>query len=398
MPVQLAPGLTLGPFTLEEKIALGGMAEIWVAQERTSSGTQQVGLKILQPFFNNEPTFLEMFRDEVNIAQRLKHQNIVQVYGGSEFDGHLLQSMELVDGTDVRKLLMQLARAGTWFPAPLALLVGREVARGLYYAHNRKNDAGEPLGIVHRDISPHNVMLTRAGAVKILDFGIARAAERLTRTRTGVVKGKLAYMAPEQALAANVTPRTDIFSLGVVLWEMLAMQRLFKAKDDAAILELVIRAEIPSLRGINNVVPADADDLIRSMLAQDPKKRPANMRVVENLITRVLAKNYNADDYTSDALAAWLGVHLAAKAKAPGGRRAGQTAVLPPEDTAAPTPDIPTKQLETPSQEDLMGPAGYSDDGDTRTVVPVDTVVDTLPPDDREADKTIPVPMPNLDD
>ena len=125
--------------------------------------------------------------------------------------------MEILDGKDLRRLLSTVARASTRVPVPLALVIAREVSRALAYAHSRRTDDGRPLNIVHRDISPHNVMVTREGRVKLLDFGIARAAERLTRTRTGVVKGKVSYMAPEQALAVGVTQRTDIFATGVVL-------------------------------------------------------------------------------------------------------------------------------------------------------------------------------------
>src|SRR5688572_11333405 len=217
------------------------MAEIWSARR----DGQAVALKILQPMFSKDQSFRAMFQDEVDIATKLTHANIVEVYGAHEIDGFVFQSMELIEGRDLRRVLSALARASRWFPVRFALYVGQHVARALAYAHARRGEDGRSLEIVHRDVSPHNVMIAMDGRVKVLDFGIARAAERLARTRPGVVKGKIPYMAPEQALAVGVTPQTDIFALGVVLWETLAMRRLFRAESDPELLQLVVRAEVP---------------------------------------------------------------------------------------------------------------------------------------------------------
>ncbi len=317
-PVPLSNGLRIGPFTLRERVALGGMAEIWSATEHTVGGDRTVALKVLLPFFYAESTFRSMFQDEVNIARRLVHPNILQVYAGHDLGGHLIQSMELVDGTDLRRLLMRLARVGQWFPVPLALAIARESARALAYVHERTNDAGEPMHIVHRDISPHNLMVTRSGAVKVLDFGIAHAAERLTRTRTGVIKGKLGYMAPEQALAEAITPRVDVFALGVVLWEMLAMQRLFKAPSEAETLELVIQADVPPIGTVNDVVPEEIRTLLARMLARDPAERPQSMGAIDAALTGVLQLHYDGQHGASD-LADWIAQHLAVPTRKPGG-------------------------------------------------------------------------------
>lgn len=314
-PVPLRTGLALGPFTLGERVALGGMAEIWSA---TDADGREVALKVLLPFFYAETTFRSMFQDEVNIARRLVHPNILQVYDGHDLGGHFIQSMELVDGSDLRRLLMRLSRVGQWFPVPLALAVGLEVATALAYVHERTNDAGEPMHIVHRDISPHNVMVTREGVVKVLDFGIAHAAERLTNTRTGVIKGKLGYMAPEQALAEPITARVDVFALGVVLWEMLAMQRLFKAKSEAETLELVIQANVPSIRSVNDVVPDEVQTLLRQMLARDPAARPQSMGAVEAALRGVLVLHYPGQ-HDRAAMADWIAQHLAVPKRKPGG-------------------------------------------------------------------------------
>ncbi len=298
--VRLTPGVELGPFRLEQKLALGGMAEIWTAWHQTT----RVALKILLPHYATEPGFRAMFQDEVNIATRLKHPNIVEVFGAYDESGHLFQMMELIEGRDLRRVLSQVARAGSRIPVPIALAVGRDLARALGYAHGRRGEDGRPLSIVHRDVSPHNVMISDAGQVKLLDFGIARAAERLARTRTGVIKGKVSYMAPEQALAVGVTPQTDIFAAGVVLWEMLAMQRLFRAATDAEALELVVRAEVPPIQDFNPDVPKDAAELLARMLQQRAPNRPDSMREVELILARVL--NRLRADFSEADMAAWL--------------------------------------------------------------------------------------------
>ncbi|MCB9646666.1 MAG: protein kinase [Deltaproteobacteria bacterium] len=285
--VALEPGARLGAFVLEGQVAVGGMAEIWSAH-RVTDGARRA-LKVLRPELSRDPAFHGMFEDEVRIATALSHRNIVAVFGVEEASGHLFQVLELVDGWDLRRVLSHLVRTGRQLPVPLALFVAREVAAGLAYAHTRTNDAGKPLNIVHRDVSPHNVMLAADGRVLVLDFGIARAAERTSRTRTGVIKGKLAYMAPEQALAVGVTPQTDIFALGVVLWEMLALERLFAGASDAEVVERVVKADVPPIRDLNPEVPDAVAQLLARMLAQRAPDRPATMLEVRAILDQVLA-------------------------------------------------------------------------------------------------------------
>jgi eukaryotic-like serine/threonine-protein kinase len=324
----------LGPFVLEEKLALGGMAEIWSAKREG----ELVALKILQPMFSKDQSFRAMFQDEVDIATRLTHANIVQVYGAHEYDGWVMQSMELIEGRDLRRLLSSLARAGRWFPVRFAMYLGQQVARALAYAHARRGDDGRPLEIVHRDVSPHNVMVARDGRVKVLDFGIARATERLARTRPGVVKGKIPYMAPEQALAVGVSPQTDIFALGVVLWETLAMRRLFRGESDPEVLQQVVRAEIPPLTESNEKVPDDVAALIHRMLAQRAADRPASMQEVENELGRMLARHFG--EVAQADFAAWAEPFLEGQKRAP---------TMVQEDPTEPNP--------APEEEDLSNEA-----------------------------------------
>lgn len=353
---RLVAGETLGPFLLVEKLALGGMAEIWHAERDGES----VALKILQPMFAKEKSFRAMFQDEVNIATKLTHANIVQVFGVHEEDGLVFQSMELIAGKDLRRLLSGLARAGQWFPVRHALYVGQQIARALSYAHVRRGEDGRPLGIVHRDVSPHNVMIAADGRVKLFDFGIARAAERLAHTRPGVVKGKIPYMAPEQALAVGVTPQTDVFATGVVMWEMLAMRRLFRGESDPELLEQVVRAEVPPLVEQNTKVPEDVAALIHEMLAQRAADRPASMQEVENSLTRMIARHFGA--VAQEDFAGWVAPFVEEQRRAP-------TMALPaqrPEEEADPTEptSIPAdeKTMPVPAEDTLQGadPSGQT--------------------------------------
>jgi serine/threonine-protein kinase len=329
---RLVNGSVLGPFELDRRIALGGMAEIWSARE-TASG-RRIALKILQPFYADDEGFRAMFQDEVRICLRLRHEHILEVYSAHEIDGHSIQAMELLDGLDVRRILQRSIQASRWVPIPLALYVGRAVAKALAHAHAKKTETGKPLEIVHRDVSPHNVMITSDGGVKILDFGIARAAERLTRTKSGVVKGKISYMAPEQAMAARVTHLTDVFAAGILLWEMLAMKKLFSGTTDSEILRRVVKAEVPPLLTQNPSVPREAAVLIHSMLALSPEERPQSMDLVDAQIAKILATRYEPEESDRAALARWFAGFVEEDRKTPVNTRAStRTDVLDSEDT-----------------------------------------------------------------
>ncbi len=343
MTQPLVPGKALGDFTLKRKIALGGMAEVWVAEEQLSSGgTREVALKVMLHQQSNDPQMVDMFWDEVNIARRLKHANIVRIFDAHEDDGHFFQVLELVDGVDIRRILRAVSQRSGFFPVPLAVLIARDVARALSYAHLRRTDNGQPMNIVHRDISPHNVMVTREGCAKVLDFGIARAEERISKTRTGVIKGKVAYMAPEQAMSTEVDARTDIFATGVVLWEMLAMERLFRGSNDSETLKQLMAGNVPPIELKNSDVPEDVGELVHHMLAIHPNARPESMSHVENRLNRAMAINYEPEEVSATALAEWVEPVIGVRAEA--ARR--KTAVFEPEALSRPS-SIPTASAST---------------------------------------------------
>lgn len=282
-PQLLSVGARLGPYRLEQKLAVGGTAEVWSAEEQLSDGgARLVALKFMLPTFVNEPGFVEIFSEEVRQVARLEHPNIVRVHGAMELQGHLLQSMELLDGLDLRRALSLLARRRGHFPLGAVLSIGAQLSSALSYAHG--------LELLHRDVSPHNVMLTRAGKVKLLDFGLGRVFERRVR-KVGMAAAsglKTAYRAPEQALGVGVTAQSDIFSLGVVLWEMLAMQRLFRGHSEQETLALVVAASIPPIESKRPEVPAEVGNLLHHMLEQRAPNRPSSMAEVWAVLARVV--------------------------------------------------------------------------------------------------------------
>jgi len=260
-----------------EPIASGGMAEVWRARAAGPAGVvKEVALKLVRGEHGARSDFARMFVAEARLAARLNHANVVQVYElVEEGDRHAI-AMELVRGHDLARVVERCREAGLRLGLPRALQIGVEVARALDYAHRLEED-GRPLGVVHRDVSPHNVLLSMEGEVKLADFGIARAMGQAGLTDPGHVKGKLAYMAPEQARGAEVDPRTDVFALGVVLWELCAGRRLFARDSEAATLAAVLGGAPPSPPSAwNEAVPPALDALLLSALAADPGARPAS--------------------------------------------------------------------------------------------------------------------------
>jgi len=290
-------------YVLLDRIAMGGMAEIFRAKTASEGFAKPVCIKRILPHFLESEAFVTMFRDEAALAARLQHANVVQVFDFGEAEGMLYLAMELVDGADLRKLLDRAAERGRRPTVGQAIQVAIEMCRGLHHAHSL-TEGGRRLGIVHRDISPHNVLVSRAGEVKITDFGIAKASERATHTSTGVVKGKLSYMAPEQAEGGTIDHRVDQFATGIVLWELLTGRRLFSGENEASILRRVLLCDVPPPSRDNQAVPDTLEKVVMRALAPDPTARFADMRAFEMELTRVLFA-MSTDPAFSD-LRAWV--------------------------------------------------------------------------------------------
>jgi tetratricopeptide (TPR) repeat protein len=268
----------LGRYTVLSRIGTGGMAEVFLARARGAQGTEKLlVIKKIHPALASDVRFLELFVSEARVAMRLNHSNIVQVYDFEKIDDTYLLAMEYVDGADLHRTAALARQASVALPFALAAHVAREVAKGLDYAHGRRGDRDEPLGIVHRDVSPQNVLLGRDGAVKIADFGIARAGW-IREESSGTLRGKVGYMAPEQARGEIVDARADVFSLGVVLRELLTGRPLLQGLSGEAALEAARRAEHPAPRELDPSIPAELDAVVRRAMAPSPGDRYGSAR------------------------------------------------------------------------------------------------------------------------
>jgi eukaryotic-like serine/threonine-protein kinase len=270
----LEPGQAFGPYDLQRRLARGGMGEIWLAERKGMAGfSKQVVIKTILEENLEEPGVVQMFLDEGRIAANLHHPNIAQTYDLGEVKNTYFIAMEYVHGHDLRDLLLVHLEKGQLIPLNILLRVTAQVCDGLHYAHHWKTPEGLPAGIVHRDISPQNIIITFDGASKIIDFGIARAMAGASKTRTGVIKGKCAYMSPEQVQAESLDGRSDLFSLGVVMYELITGRRLFKRDTEMATLEAVIRTSVPPPTKLDPTVPRPVEELVLKALQRSPKKR-----------------------------------------------------------------------------------------------------------------------------
>jgi TonB family protein len=264
-----------GQYELLERIASGGMAELFRARRSGVEGFQKiVAIKKILPHIADNDEFITMFADEAKVAAQLNHPNIVHIYdlGKIEAGGYFI-AMEYVEGTDLRTVLRSGRDHDIPLPVPLAVYVASKVASALDYAHRRRDPRGEELRIVHRDVSPQNILISHEGEIKLCDFGIAKADRKVSQTESGALKGKLQYMSPEQAWGKLIDHRSDLFSLGCVLHEMLTGQRLFRGDSDLTVLELVRKAEVLPPSRVNPDVPAALDAIVLKALAREPDDR-----------------------------------------------------------------------------------------------------------------------------
>lgn len=262
-----------GRYQLLEPLAVGGMAEVYRAQTAGASGfVKEVVIKRILPQFSEDQNFVRMFVDEARLAARLHHPNIVQVFDFDVADATYYIAMEYVEGVDLRSVLERASGRGEQLELAECLFIVKEIAKALDYAH-RRHHKGQALEIVHRDVSPHNVMISFEGDVKLTDFGIAKATSRITQTQEGIVKGKTAYMSPEQAAGEPLDGRSDLFSLGTVLFELVAMRRLFVGESERDILLKVLDANIPSPKAYRRDLPDELERIIRKLLARRADRR-----------------------------------------------------------------------------------------------------------------------------
>lgn len=313
-----------GRYQLIGEIASGGMASVFLARRAGVGGFQRlVAIKRLHPHLAKEQEFIDMFLDEARIAASIHHQNVVPILeiGASDTGYYLV--MEYIEGVTLAKLMTHAAVVGDPLPPPILLRTVVDALGGLHAAHELSDDTGEALNVVHRDCSPQNLLIGLDGCTRITDFGIARARARLHTTREGAMKGKLAYMAPEQTQGDEFDRRADIFSVGVVLWEMLSQRRLFKGKTEAQTLKRLLHDTVPSITKYAPETPKPLDEVCLKALSRNPADRYAtaaemadaieeaakgNIGVATHRTVEALMKDrYGADaDEQRDAVRTWL--------------------------------------------------------------------------------------------
>jgi serine/threonine-protein kinase len=269
----------IGRYALCGEIASGGMATVYFGRLLGASGfTRTVAIKRLHPQYAKDPDFASMFLDEARMAARIRHPNVVQTLDVVQLEGELFLVMDYVPGESLSRLFRQLRTQGRLVPRRVGASIVSGALLGLHAAHEARNEQGQPLGLVHRDVSPQNILVGTDGIPRILDFGVAKAAGRAHTTRDGSMKGKCAYMAPEQVTGVPVSRATDIFAAGVLLWELLTGKRLFQAETDAATLMKVMQAEIPRPSSLVPSLPPAWDEVVARATQRSPEQRFATAR------------------------------------------------------------------------------------------------------------------------
>jgi TonB family protein len=334
---------TFGQYMIEEHIATGGMADVYKARMMGMEGFQKtVAIKRIISSLTDSDEFVRMFIDEAKLAAQLSHNNIIQIFDLGKVDRSHYIAMEFIEGRDLRSILSESVKRGVNIPISLSLYITTLLASALDYAHNKRDFENRDLGLVHRDVSPQNVLISFAGDVKLCDFGIAKAATKASQTRAGALKGKLQYMSPEQAWGKDIDHRSDIFSLGLVLYEMLTSEKVFTGDSELSVLEQVRDPIIPAPSMKNSDVDAEIDHIVSLAVNADREERYQSAQDFQRDLERVLRENSWSPDRESVAeFLAQLGDDggsVTTPVSAP-----ADSAVVPPpqEPPIPPPPDTP---------------------------------------------------------
>jgi serine/threonine-protein kinase len=267
-------GSAANSYEILAKLAMGGMAEIFLAKGANNAGVERyVVLKRVLRHRADDAHFVRMFLDEARLASQLQHPNIAQVYDIGKLGDSYFFTMEYVHGETVRTLLQRTHGLRRQIPLSAVLAIIAGSAAGLHHAHERKGYDGKPLGIVHRDVSPSNLMVSYEGTVKVVDFGVAKAEHRSAETQAGTVKGKISYMSPEQCKGGDVDRRSDLFSLGILMWEMLTTERLFRRVSDFEAMQAIVSDQVQPPSTLRPDLPPEVDAIVMKLLAKAPADR-----------------------------------------------------------------------------------------------------------------------------
>lgn len=279
-----------GRYLLRYEIASGGMATVYLARSRGPAGFDRpLALKRIHPHLASKREFVDMFLDEARLSARITHPNVCSVFDFGEVDGTYFMAMEYLVGQPLSGLLRalkqrpQLVDSGRWHALAASIIAA--ACEGLHAAHELRDDEGRPLQVVHRDVTPHNIFVTYDGAVKVVDFGVASAEGRLHQTETGGLKGKLAYMAPEQVARKDIDRRLDVWALGICLWELLTATRLFGKRSEVEVLQAVISAQIPLPSSVRPSVPMVLEEIVMRALERDVEERYPTARAMGRELT-----------------------------------------------------------------------------------------------------------------
>lgn len=286
----LARAQSLGSYEVVRKLGAGGMAEVFLAMQRMAGDVERlVVIKSILPTLAADDRFVQMFLREARIAAVLTHPNIVRIHDVAIINERPCIVMEFLRGRDLAFLLRRVSGARSRIEPEVAAAIVAQAAAGLHYAHTKRDERGRSLGLVHRDVSPHNIVVTREGQVVVLDFGIAKSARQREKTETGTIKGKLGYMAPEYLKGAAIDGRADQFALGVVLWESLTARRLFSRPDHFQTMEALFYKEVPPPSAIAGT-PPELDDVVLRALERDPERRFASCEILASELRAWVAK------------------------------------------------------------------------------------------------------------
>jgi eukaryotic-like serine/threonine-protein kinase len=331
--VSLPPGTVVGKYVVQRKLAEGGMAEIFLATAQGAEGFEKpVVIKRIRSGLANDSSFVEMFIAEARLASRLSHPNLVHIFDFDRHEDTYYLAMEYIRGRSLLEAHKRASEVSTPIPPVLVAQLGVEIARGLGYAH-KLTDHGKPLNLVHRDVTPHNVLLSYEGAVKLTDFGIAKAGGRATTA--GMLKGKFAYMAPEQARGDPVDARTDLFSLGITLWELLTGGRLFDGDTDLAVLRAVQERPVLPPADLNPEVDDELSGIIVKTLERLPSNRYQTAAELERaLLQYVLHHSQGPEDTDVGAFVRDLFPVESERAETPVTARPGSAVGRPSRDVS----------------------------------------------------------------
>ena len=266
--------IPFGKYLLLDRVNIGGMAEVWRAKTFGAGGFERiVAIKRILPNIAEDEEFISMFLDEAKITVQLNHANIAQIYELNHLSNSYFIAMEYVSGKDLRAVFDRCRKRGEPAPIPLTCFAIAQCCEGLDYAHRAKDRQGRDMSIVHRDVSPQNALISYDGEVKVIDFGIAKAAGKATKTQAGILKGKFGYMSPEQIRGLPLDGRSDIFAIGVCLYEMLTGERLFVGDSDFSVLEKVRKVEVLPPSHFNRKIPDALERIVMKSLAKDVDDR-----------------------------------------------------------------------------------------------------------------------------